>query len=78
VRSEKTYIVDGVMVLVTTVEKYEEQSAFAMTGRVVPEFEPVPCKARRQLSALQVALRSITFAAASPARAKRHIDFMKV
>ena len=67
-----TYIVAGVTVLVTTVEKYEEQSAFATTGRVGPELEPVPVKARRQLSAVQVvALRSIAFAAANPARANR-------
>lgn len=54
-----TDVVDRVTVLVTTVEKYEEQSAFAMAGRDVPAFERVPRRARRQLSALQAALRSI-------------------
>lgn len=69
-----TYAGAGVTVLVMTVVesgKNEEQSDFA----VIRYSALLPIRALRQLSSLQTP-RLIADAAASPTKAKRHVDFI--
>ena len=58
----------------------DEQSAIALAGLVALSFEPVPVRARRQLSAVQTARGTIIALAAvfvaRPARATRMTAFI--
>jgi hypothetical protein len=57
-----------VAVVVTVVLRKDEQSELALTGRVVFSLEPVPVRARKQLSGVQVTALSRTLAAAKAGR----------